>query len=142
MKFRELKDGDVVYTLSVKNSEIVDSEIKTKLITEVYHYKDTDSAEIHFSDDTMIIPGRDDEYVIRGLGTISNIIEPFNFVIYATSYEGCYKAISKIVSSKITQLGEDYKKINIQMARLCLMSSIVRELGVKACVVLDPVYAD
>lgn len=142
MKFGELKTGDTIYCIMVKNSEIVDSQIKTKIVADVYKYKDTNSIEVHLSDDTMIIPGQEEEYVIRGLGTMTNILEPFNFTIYATSQSGCQKVIEKLVSTKITQLSEDYKKINVQMARLCLMSSVAREIESKSSVVLEPVYTD
>lgn len=142
MKFGEIKKGDVIYVAIVKNSEIVDQDIKTKNVTEVYLYKDNGGVEIHFDDSSMIIPGQDEEYVISGMGCLSNILNPFNFTIFATSRDTCALALSRIISTKMAQLSEDYKKINIQMARLCLMSSVAREIESKSSVVLEPVYAD
>jgi hypothetical protein len=142
MKFGELKKGDSIYCVVVKNSEIVDGEIKPKQIIETRQYLETRSIEIHTSDGASIMPRNEDEYVIKGLATLSNLVEPFNFTIYATSYDICYEAIRKIVSTKITQLGEDFKKINVQMSRLCLMSSVVRDMAAKSHVVAETVYAD
>ena len=142
MKFGEIKKGDVIYVAVVKNSEIVDQDVRTKNVTEVYLYKDNGGVEIHFDDSSMIIPGQDEEYVISGMGCLSNILNPFNFTIFATSRDTCALALSRIVSTKMAQLSEDYKKINIQMARLCLMSSVAREIESKSSVVLEPVYAD
>ena len=142
MKFGEIKKGDVIYVAIIKNSEIQDQDVKTKNVTEVYLYKDNGGVEIHFDDDSMIIPGQDEEYVVSGMGCLTNILNPFNFTIFATSHDACAMTLSRIISTKMAQLSEDYKKINIQMARLCLMSSVAREIESKSSVVLEPVYAD
>jgi len=142
MIFKDIKKGDTIYHIEIKDSEIVGGEIQTKIVEDASQYGYTNSREIHFTDDTMIIPDEGKEFVIRGLGVISNALQPVNLTIYATSYESCYNAIKKVVSEKIIQLGDEYKAFNMQMAKLCLMDSIIRDLGVKACVVVDTVYAD
>ena len=74
MKFGEIKKGDVIYVAIIKNSEIQDQDVKTKNVTEVYLYKDNGGVEIHFDDDSMIIPGQDEEYVVSGMGCLTNIL--------------------------------------------------------------------
>lgn len=142
MSFKELKEGDVVYCITVKNSEIINGKIKPKIIGEINNYTETDKIEIHFTDKTMIIPGKEESYLIKGFETLSNNLNPFNFTLYGTSFDLCKKIIDRIVSTKITQLTEDYKKVGTQMARLCLMRSIIEKIEKASSIVLEPIYAD
>lgn len=142
MKFQEVKKGDIIYYANIKDTEIENGKIQKKVVNEVKSSSAINTVEIYFSDNTMVIPDKKQESIIRGIGTLANLLEPFNFTIYSTSYDACAKILRNIVSTKISQITEDYKKINIQMSRLCLMSSILREIEKKSSVVLEPVYAD
>lgn len=143
MKFSELKEGSVVYHACIRNSELESGEIKAKQVSHVHECSTIGNVEIYFSDNTMIIPGKEEESTIRGINSLSNLLEPFNFSIYSTSYNLCLDTLSKIISTKLSQINNDYNKLNTQMARMCLMSSVVRNIEKKEeSVVLEPVYAD
>lgn len=142
MKFKDLKVGDKVYCAFIKNSELVNNEIKVKQVSERLEYKATASVEIHFSDDTMIIPGKDEEYVVRGLGTLVNPAELFNFTIYACSHKDCLDILTRLISSKIIQVEEAGKKIDFQLKQLCKTYHYIEEITRKSSVVAETVYAD
>lgn len=142
MKFGEVKKGDSIYLLEVKDSEIIDKEIKKKLVSEVCINDSINSIEIKFSDGSVIIPNKDDDYVVRGLSSIVELLEPFVFRVYATTYECCYETIKKIVESKIKLIEEESKKMDWQMEKLYYMDTVVGSMNVKELVVLEPVFAD
>ena len=141
MKFSELQEGNIVYYAEIKNTEIVDGEIKMKQVREVNLHTEAKSVEIYFYDGTMIIPNINEESAIRGIETLK-LSEPYNFKVYSCSYDTCVKIIDRIVSTKITQMGEEYKKMGIQMNKLCLMRKMTKYIESKKSVVLSPIYVD
>ena len=142
MKFKDITPGSNIYCITITDSVIADDKIKTKKVTEVYTYSVTDNIEIHFDDDSMIIPQQDEDYIIRGVVNNAKLSNSLSFIIYSTSYDKCYNMIKTIIKDKLDKTREEYKKINTQLTKLHLMNATIEEIGAKSIVTVEPIYAD
>ena len=142
MKFKELTPGCTVYCITITDSVIADNKIKAKKVTEIYTYSVTDNIEIHFDDDTMIIPQRDEDYIIRGIVDNEKLSSSLSFMVYSTSYDKCYNKAKNIIKDKLNKTREEYTKINTQLAKLHLMNATIDEIGATSIITVEPIYAD
>jgi hypothetical protein len=145
MKFEDIEKGSVVYYADIKNSELVDGEIKLKQVQETKNYYATGIKEILFTDGTMIMPDKTSSCLIKNQASLSNVTIPFSFMIYSCDYDICLKRLKEIVDEKIYEVNEIYKSSNIQLTRLCLINSSISNIEdkkIKEEIVLDTVYTD
>ncbi len=142
MKFKDITPGSNIYCIEITDSVIADEKIKTKKVTEIYTYSVTDNIEIHFDDDSMIIPQQDEDYIIRGIVSNAKLSSTLSFTIYSTSYDKCYNMAKAIIKDKLDKTREEYKKINSQLTKLHLMNATIEEIGAKSIVTVEPIYAD
>lgn len=142
MKFKDITPGSNIYCIEITDSVIADEKIKTKKVTEIYTYSVTDNIEIHFDDDSMIIPQQDEDYIIRGIVNNAKLSSTLSFTIYSTSYDKCYNMVKAIIKDKLDKTREEYKKINSQLTKLHLMNATIEEIGAKSIVTVEPIYAD
>lgn len=145
MKFEDIEEGSVVYYADIKNSELVDGEIKMKQVQETKNYYATGIKEILFTDGTMIMPEKTSSCLIKNHASLNNVTVPMSFMIYSCDYNTCLNRLKEIIDEKIYEVNEIYKSSSIQLTRLCLVNSLISNIEDKKRkeeVVLDTVYAD
>lgn len=146
MNFEDIEEGGVVYYAEIKDTELIDGVIKSKKVVEVRNFYATNCREIHFEDSTIIMPRNDVSFHIKYPSGYENVRRPLNFTIYASDYNSCLLVLKDIISTKFTEINKEYKNINIQISKVCLLNSKIRDIGKnveeKNEVHLETVYAD
>lgn len=143
--FKDIKVGDTVYCIEIENSTIVDDEIKAKMVKEIAENNNPNILDIFFEDGSMIIPYKAESHCIRGMASLANTIEPFNFKVYACNYEVCLGVIKDLSERKIKQITEEYNKVVTQLTLMCKVNSTIKEMARTASkreVITEVVYAD
>lgn len=146
MTFGEIKEGDTIYVLEVKDNIIVDAKIKEKKVEKVLPYNNTDSSEIHFTDGTMILPSCKETYAVRGIQCLLDVMKSLNLTIYACDYETCLECIKRIGTAKLRRLNDEYKTLAAQLTSICELNAMVKTIDEKkrskSLVTVEPVYVD
>lgn len=146
MKFVDLETGGILYYAEIKGTELVDGIIKTKEIDAVKKYYANKCIEFKLSDGTCIIPRQDECYFIKNATSLQRINRPMNFTIYACSHDVCLAVLTRLTETKFKEINDEFKYINIQMSKVCLLNSVVRHLNDEEKknkkLVLETVYAE
>ena len=129
MKFEDIEEGSVVYYADIKNSELVDGEIKMKQVQETKNYYATGIKEILFTDGTMIMPDKTSSCLIKNQASLNNVTVPFSFMVYSCNYDTCLNRLKEIIDEKLCEVNEIFKSSNTQLSKLCLINSSISNIS-------------